>query len=299
VFQLQHGGGGEFEFEKIFQVLGGQLGVWSPLIFILLIVISISLIRKNPKEEADRFVLWTSLPVFIFFCGNGLFGDFLPHWPAAGWWTGTIAVAAALIHKTNPREKNARRWQRWTASAGVIGLVLSITLYAGLLFPVVAPLYTHAQKLSEKLHQSFAFIQPLEPFKPKYDVTNDLFGWNDIAAKVEKIKASMPNPDQTFVFSHRFFTASQVSVFLDPQTVSTTLRNKMDQYHLWFDPEKYLGWDALFVDEGRYGDRPLRYRPLFEKVNPQGIKFEVYRQGYLAHRMTIYKYFGFKGQFEK
>ena len=95
-------------------------------------------------------------------------------------------------------------------------------------------------------------MKALAPFESNFDMTNDLFGWITAAERVAAAKAAMPDPQQTFVFSHRFYTVSQIAVYLPSTTVTTTLSRKYDQYRLWFRPRNHVGWDALFVDDDRY-----------------------------------------------
>jgi len=109
----------------------------------------------------------------------------------------------------------------------------------------------------------------------------------------------MPHPETTFIFGHRFYTTSQLAVYLKPDTVATSLYHRFSQYRLWFEAEKYTGWDALFIVEPkRHRERARRYLPLFERMDPQPEKIEVMRGGRPAHILEVYKYYGFKGTYE-
>jgi hypothetical protein len=177
---------------------------------------------------------------------------------------------------------------------------MSALLYLALYLPVAAPVYNWARDVSLKLNRQFSAVKPLEPFEPGNDLSNDLFGWPQIAARVEAIRAQMPHPQKTFVFSHRFFKASQIGVYLRPDTAVTSLHRKFDQYHLWFAAEAHTGWDALLVvDQRRHLERARRYQPLFEKMDPQPESIQIFRKGRLAQDLMVYKYYGFKGRFEE
>ena len=149
------------------------------------------------------------------------------------------------------------------------------------------------------LNRHFPAIKRLEPFKSQDDITNILFGWDKIAKRVEKIRSGMPNPEKTFVFCHRFYTTSRLAVYLYPETEATTLRNKFDQYRLWFSAEGHRGWDALFVIEDRAVERSKRYMPLFQEMDPEPVKIEVFRKGQIAHALSVFRYYGFKGKYEE
>jgi hypothetical protein len=297
-YQLGHGTKGGFAFDKVLSVIGAQLGVWSPLIFALLIVTFVILLRRKSSSSADRFTLWTSLPVFAFFCGIGTTGEILPHWPAVGWFAGSIALSSVVLTKVGQPGKAGLRWRRWSFSAALIGFLITAALYLGMFYLIIPPLYNKARDVSLALNRWIPDMRPMEPFKPEFDITNELHGWDQVGEKVEAVKRAMPRPEKTFIFCHRFYTTSQLAVHLDPDTVATTLGPKLDQYHLWFSPSEYIGWDALFVSEDRFVTDPTRYLPLFQQREDSPIPFTVTRNHLVAHEIEIYKYYGFRGKFQ-
>jgi len=298
-YQLGHAGGGGLKAGRFFLTLAAQFGVWSPLMVGLLAAAAAALLRSKPVSDEDRFVLWTSLPVFAFFCLAGWSGKVLPHWTAAGWWTGAIMAAAVILRKlSSSPAPEARCWRRWTAAAMATGLAMSLLLYAALWRPLVAPVYTRARQLSLQLHQRWPALRPLEPFECSFDPSNDLFGWPQIAAEVEAMRAQMPRPAATFVFCRRFYMTSQLAAWLEPETAATSLGVKYDQYRLWFRAPEHIGWDALFiVKQGRHRARARSFRTLFERMDPVPRHIEVKRSGWPAHELEVYRYYGFKGRY--
>jgi hypothetical protein len=230
----------------------------------------------------------------------GLTSKILPHWTSVGWWTGSIAVTTVILQKVTQQNKSGKSWRRWSAAAAVTGFMMSTLLYLALFQPITAPVYNWARNISLSLNRHFPSVQPLKPFETGYDLSNELFGWEQIADRVEAIRAQMPHPDTTFVFGHRFHRTSQLAVYLQPDTVATSLYHKFSQYHIWFKAEKYTGWDALFiVEKKRHQDRAGRYRPLFTKMDPESEQIKIFRDGQLAQELEVYKYFGFKGEYEE
>ena len=299
-FQLGRGRGDGLDAGHFLTAVGGQLGAWSPLIFGILAAAFIAIIRQRHISEADRFAVWTSIPIFVIFCLAGLTSKILPHWTSMGWWTGSIAVTAVILHKTAGTKTSAKRWRRWSVAALATGFTMSALLYIVLFLPVVSPVYNWARDLSLNLNQKFSALKPLEPFEPGFDLSNELFGWPEIARQVETIRAQMPHPTRTFIFAHRWIPTSQLAVYLKPGTVATTLHHRYNQYRLWFAADKHLGWDALFIiDQKRHKKRAKRYRPLFDRLDLQPTKIKIYRHGRLAQELNVYKYFGFKGNYEK
>ena len=298
-YQLGQGSGDGLSPGDFLAAVGGQFGAWSPVIFGLLIAAGIVLWRRMKADSSDRFVFWTSIPIFVFFCLAGLTTKILPHWTTVGWWTGSIALVSVVLNKSSAADSSAGRWRRWAIAAGITGFVMSALLYIALFFPLTESVYNLVRDVSLSLNRQFPAVKALKPFDPHNDISNDLFGWPTIAERVEAIRARMPHPEQTFIFSHRFFKASQIGVYLQPGTVATSLHHKFDQYHLWFAAPEHIGWDALLiVDHRRHIKRARRYQPLFEKMDPQPEPIQIFRHGKLAQNIMVYKYYGFKGKFE-
>jgi 4-amino-4-deoxy-L-arabinose transferase-like glycosyltransferase len=299
-YQLGQGSGDGLDPAKFLTAVGGQLGAWSPIIAGLLIAAFIVIVRQQKISEADRFAVWTSIPIFFFFCLAGLTSKILPHWTSVGWWTGSIVLTMVVMRKIPRHSPSAKRWRRWSTAAAVTGFVMTALLYMVLFWPVVGPVYNWARDVSLSLNQKFPAVKPLKPFETGFDISNELFGWQEIAHQVETIRAQMPHPATTFVFGHRFHSTSQLSVYLKPATVATTLYHGYNQYRLWFAAEDHVGWDALFVvDQKRHQQRAARYRTLFSKMDGQPQEIKILRNGRLAQTIEVYKYFGFKGKYEK
>ena len=299
-YQLGQGTGDGLDAGKFLIAIGGQLGAWSPVIFGLLIAVFIVMIHQQKISDADRFIVWTSIPIFIFFCLAGLTSKILPHWTSVGWWTGSIAVTMVILQKIPRQNPSAKRWRRWSATAVVTGFAMTALLYGVLFLPVVGPVYNWARNVSLSLNRQFPAVRPLKPFETGFDISNQLFGWQDIAQQMETIRAQMPHPATTFVFGHRFHSTSQLAVYLEPTTVATTLRHRYDQYRLWFKAEKHIGWDALFIVENkRHQERAVRYMPLFAEMDLDPVQIRIFRDGQPAHELAVYKYYGFKGEYEK
>ncbi|MFQ6069833.1 MAG: glycosyltransferase family 39 protein [Candidatus Aminicenantales bacterium] len=297
-YQLFNGTGKRLRPLNLLTFIGAQLVVWSPLIFGLLIAASIVLVRKRKVSDSERYSFWMSIPVFAFFFIFSLFGKFLPHWPAVGWWTGSLVVTATILGKVSPGNKESARWRCWSFAAAVTGFIITCLLVTSLFSPLVAPLYSNSRNISLKLSKKFPSIKPLGPFKTKYDPSNDLYGWKEIAIRVEKLRAMMPHPDKTFVFCHKFYMTSQLAVYLPSTTVATSLQHRFNQYRLWFPAADYAGWDAVFVvDREKNHQLSLQYASLFQKMDPEPLEIKVFRKRWPAHDLKIYRYYGFKGKF--
>jgi len=296
-FQLAHGGGsGRFELQKLANVIGGQMAAASPVLAVLLVIALVRLLRgRGTGKTADRYVALSCLVVALFFAFFGAVGKILPHWPAVGWWPGALAVAVVTVRAL---DAGSVRWRRWAWTAGILAALMSAVVYLAAAVPVTGRLYDAARTAAEKINGRFPSIPVPGPFKPEYDLSNDVHGWPESARQVENIMAAMPMPGRTFVFCHRFYATSQLGVHLSPGVVATTLRRRPSQYMLWFEPAEYRGWDALFVDENHDFRGPDQYASLFEKVDSEPVRFETLRGGKPSHIFHVYRCYGFAGRVE-
>jgi hypothetical protein len=298
-YQAAHGrGGSEFTLAKVAASLGGQLAAASPLVPALLIAAWVVLFRERRRREEDRYILWTSLPVFAFFCGTGFWGKILPHWPFVGWWTGALGLASVTLLRADAGGALARRWRGWSAAAGAVGAASVLFTYAALLRPIGEPVYEWARGLSLRLHRVLPAVAALEPFRPGLDIPNDLYGWGALASQAGWIVAGMPNPDRTFVFCPRSHMTSLRAVYLDRRIPATSLARRNDQYRLWFSAPEHRGWDAVFLDDASDPVGLSRYAALFVHVNPVPVAIEARRGGRLAHAFNAYRLYGYRGIYE-
>jgi len=293
-YQLGQGGGRRFKLTRMFEGIGGQLGGASPILLVLLVSTWVALLKRRPLVPADRFVLCTSLPVFLLFWAAGLKSKLLPHWAFVGWWTGSLGVAVAVLRATGAGGRRAVRWRRWTVAGAVIGALMVAGIYVGVLLPVAGPLYRAARGISLRVHDRFPRVRPLEPLTG----VDPFFGWDLAARRVEAIRAAMPRPESTFVCGHRYYDVSPLAVHLDPSIAATSLSRRMDQYRVWFDPERHLGWDALFVESERFRRGIDRYRSLFTRLDPTPVEVRVYRCDHPARTLFVYRCYGYRGGYE-
>ncbi len=295
-YQFRHGtGSGRFTADKLFELLGGQMVAASPIILVLFFAACWLARREHPLAPGLRFALWTSLPVFGLFGAMGLFGKILPHWTAVGWCTGVMVLAEIQDRKVTDTGPSARRWARWLTAGGVVALLMVLLLQVAMTFPIVEPLYQALRTCSLRLNAYVPWCPVLPPYRSKFDLTNDLYGWDQAAAEVQRIRLSMPQPHKTFVFAHRFYTTSQIGVYLPRDTRLASFSRKPGQYQFWFQPREHEGWDALFINDDRWPKDPNLYRERFARIDPHPLRLTLTRRGTVAHVLDVYRCYGFRG----
>jgi len=227
---------------RFFEFLGSQLGIFSPLTWILLAAtFAASLISLAKLERRAAFLTLFSAPgvlaLFLLACRQKA----QPNWPAVYYIAGFVLLAAWLRgHITIPRLPLGLR--RWTNPAVVVGTVLAAITY---LSPWI--------------------IDGLGWSGSKKDPLQRLRGWSDGAAVMGRALDSVPRPDATFivVLGHRY-NASTMAHYM-PQR-PRVYRYQPDgiahsQYEVWPGPEDQVGNDALIINTSR---EKLPYRAIRE-----------------------------------
>jgi 4-amino-4-deoxy-L-arabinose transferase-like glycosyltransferase len=102
-FQAHHGmRGGDFSLVRLARSIGQQAGYVSPLVLALA---AAAAARAFTRRDGARLALALSgLPVVLFFTASASFTPrALPHWPAPGWLSAAILLAAAPVATSGAR----------------------------------------------------------------------------------------------------------------------------------------------------------------------------------------------------
>jgi len=120
-FQAEHGlRGGGFSIARLFASVGAQAAYVSPVVLALA---ALAAVRAWRGDALERVLSTTSLPVALLFTAAAAFTPgALPHWPAPGWISATLALALSD--------------HRWLGRALATGAALSALLLAALVLPL-------------------------------------------------------------------------------------------------------------------------------------------------------------------
>lgn len=137
---------------------------------------------------------------------------------------------------------------------------------------------------------------------------DDFSGWAPMGRQAARIRAEMPHPEQTFLAGHGYQAASVLAYYAgDPQnTLSNNILGEHAKgYDFWTPPERYLGWDAVYMvyerPKSSGGWRPMvdleppdRLKSHFSRVEgPQNLT--VFRGGKPLRRYVFYRCFDYLG----
>jgi 4-amino-4-deoxy-L-arabinose transferase-like glycosyltransferase len=141
--------------------------------------------------RAERPMRYVAVWIFpgLIFCVQPLFSDFKPHWAFVVWWPAALAMGWAYASAHDLKIRLMARWQ------SRYGIVLSILI----LIACHAPLQSWVMsKLSSELPN------------PKYDVTNDMYGWDKLPALLSQALGERTLP----VTGSRYQSTSQAAFTL-------------------------------------------------------------------------------------
>ncbi len=277
-FQLSHG----FEKKVLFDAetfgrnLGAQAGSFSPLIFFLFLFTAVQCAVAAWRKDARYFLLAAFvLPVLALFGFSSLGNEVLPHWPALGYLIllPAVGAGAASVFYSAGGTQHAVRKVRWARGYLIVALAL------GGVMTLMVPL----QALWKTL-----------PIPADVDPTNDLVGWDAAARRVLEMEQRHPG-DRFFVFTHKFYLASELAFALPPDSEILCLSDRPDQYDFWQQtddlPRTLQGRNGIFFFDDRFrADPRLMYR--FRAIGPEET-LDVYARGKFAKRFYFYRCYGF------
>lgn len=275
----QHGGGGA-NFTRWLQFWISQAAFFSPVLLLLnLMAMLIALFRSS--DTRWRYLFWLAFPTLALFSIQALFAEFKPHWTAPGHFTLLIASARLFDEGFGGREefqKTARRrWVGWPAALFIVPLFI--------LF--------HAAVLSPVLPRVAQTLVPAMGWDPKFDPTNDLYGWDELAKHLEIIRKDREanGTGRPYLASSRYQLVSQLA-FATKEKVYR-LSPGSDHYSSLQTPAvmaKLVDKPMLFVSDNRYERDPRGDIALYgvfsmcAELEP----FQVKRDGVLARTFRIY-----------
>lgn len=219
-FQLGHGLGAPRStgvaavLQREFNLVGGQAGLTSPILFVLLLGAVWRALRARGDDVA-RLLGTVSVFVLLFFAWSATRKNVEANWPAAAWLPAMIllAVEAARAHRT-----------AWLRGGLWLGGALVVVVYV----------------------DASTLLAPRLGLRPRRDPVSQAYGWEgvarDVEAAVRTAQAPGPGdslPPRVWVAADRYQDAAQLSWSLarrgagTPGVFSLNLGSRPNQYDLW------------------------------------------------------------------
>ena len=223
------------------EFVGGQVGLASPILFVLYLWAVIVLVRRFRRNRDAAFLVLSFGVLFGVYALVSLFRKPLPNWPAAAYLA--AAPAFAWVWSERPRCP----WARGTLAVGIaLGCILGIAVRStDLVYMAASP---SATDRPDRIHLAGLSIDPDK------DPTNHLRGGRELGAALTKRLDAYDSP-KPFIFSNRYQLTAWPAFYTKgrPQTYCIDPDNKrrFNQYDLWGGWDDLVGRDALFVTGGR------------------------------------------------
>ncbi len=293
LFQIRHGMGGvSFNWVSFYQMVLGQIGYVSPILWALIIMSLVWLSKsvRHLANEHDRIawsiVAWFGIFPLVFFNGIGLLHPILPHWPAMGYMAGILALSFHL-HRIVPG------WIRWTRIGAGLGIFMSILVLLQVTVQIIPLPETFPRKIL--LEPRFPFLALQSAPVPRWvDITNDLYGFKRLARHLAK-EGEAGTGSWAFYVSDHFNTADELAFYLKAPDRTLCLEPSPNQFDYWTDPKRFQGKNGIFVSTDKYPTDPRSLYPAgtFRNIVPER-PFSIYRNQHLARTFYIYQLIGFQ-----
>jgi hypothetical protein len=258
------------------EYLGSQLGVVSPLLWLLLAAAVVWAWREGRRRGRDDILLLACLsaPVFLFFQAWSFLAKVQANWAAHAYFSAAVAAAGwceSWAGRTSKSRRSRRRVSRFViASILLPALVLPVGLFPDLAAALGVPLPPALDLVSKRLR-----------------------GWPELGQAVGAAAARLPRPP--FLVSDRYQIASQLAFYVpgQPRVYTANLGRRMNQYDLWGGWDELAGRDGIFVTFGD-AEPPGELRAAFDQVETIG-RVPVVHRGRRIHQFSLYWGRGFHG----
>jgi uncharacterized protein Usg len=198
-------------------MIGGQAGLVSPILFVLLAIVTARAFRRTASDVAYTLGIVAAF-TFLFFCYSATRQRVEANWPAPAY------IAAIPLLAASPLSSVMRKWLDsgvWFAGG------LSVLIY---------------------LHAAFGIL----PIPPRKDPIARAAGWNDLAAAAISAERRSPSGAQhgTWVAADRYQDAAEIAFHLPdyPTVFSLNFGGRSNQYDLWpAFPDVAKAGDALVL----------------------------------------------------
>ena len=258
--------------------LASQAALISPLVFLMILAAWIIQAKKFRRHGQWIYVyLWfTSIPMFAGFALLSLHSRVYGNWPAAGYLTASILVAAFF---GAPRETGRSACRLWPWALG-LSYLISVVVLVQAAWPIL-PVPVHLDRTATEIQ-----------------------GWPELGRKAGELKARMPDPSKTFLAGLRYQTASELAFYAPgrPRTVSINKWKRPNVYDYWWTDQDLIGKDAVVVTYSP-DSHITRLNQVFERVAPP-LEMKVFRAPlfYRSRRneppaqvFYLYRAYGFRG----
>lgn len=266
--------GQPFTADNFGRLFGGQALYVTPLYLFGLLWGAYAGVKAAMKGDNRHALLAAfSIPTLAFFYFvTAWTNESEPHWPAFGYLTAIVMMTERGLAAIEATGDGTKKWMsRYfgfaTAMAGVVFALFYIHVY-----------------------------HPILPIKPKYDIVNELYGWDMAGVEIQKAYDGLATDTgkKPFALAHHWVLCSQMMFATKNRIEVACLNEKTDQFDFWDDEEKLVGRSAVVVTDLRFEEPPDELY-LFDSVK-RVAEVPFVRGGQVTRKFTIWVCKGFKGR---
>ena len=268
-FQLRHGlgGGAGSAINRELELIGGQLGLVSPILFGMIAVAVAGGVRRG-ATPTQRVLAVAAVLVFAFFMYSATRRRVEANWPAIAYVPGVLLLVARTA---------TPRWERWLRAGIVLAAVMMLVTYVNAFTPIL-------------------------PVPARRDPAARAHGWEDLARVVDRIHAPRRpiSSYRTWVAADRYQEASELAFHLpdNPETFALNLVTRANNYDLWprFTDRAYPRDGLILVVDDVAGVHPTvaLLEPHFARVQ-KGDSARLSRQGDVTRHLRLWILDGWRG----
>ena len=212
-----------------FDYLGGQIGVMTPIVYLILIAAAIWGIRESRRNpDGPVFYFWiTSYPILLFFAYSSLKAKVEANWPVDGY-IGAFLVAGAMVSSFSFRP------------------VLLKTAMAGSLLGILATLAVGLQ-----------IFWPVIPLDPNVDPTGRMAGFGTEDRMIRKIVNTLPPDRRPLVWVVEGYPNTSLLKFIEYRKIPVYQIRPKRPFRTTVLPEsvanQLVGHPVLLIQNGPHG----------------------------------------------
>ena len=227
-----------------------QLGYYGPIALVLLLLaLAIAVGRARRGDARFALAAWAGIPIIALTWVGSLQGISKPHWAGPGYLVALIPAAALWTEL-----RGRRIWCVVVGAALALNILIIVALHAF-------------------------------PLRPTPSLAGELWGWDQVAARLEADLQATSSSRGVFVFTPSYQGAAQIEYHTRGRVLVTTL-NPRDAIGIRRAPETFVGWNAIFATDAIPLPVPLGLECREVQRLPA---LEVTYNGQVVRRFSIYR----------
>jgi undecaprenyl-diphosphatase len=263
VFQLGHGFASDKTWPHInmfFDYLGGQIGLFSPFLFVVLVMAVVYFLRHFRKEAKLLYLFSFLIVPLLFFAWSSLSAHVEANWPAAAYLSGLV-----LLMWYWERIENKSRVRKYIAFSIGFTIIISLLVF---------------------VHAAFPFL----PIPVRQDRSYDPRGWKDFALCVHDIRQESDPQNKMPLCANNYQQTALLAFHSpdQPRTWALNFSSRTNHYAFVKARQDIVDDSLLFVSPVNKKKMPNYLQKYFNSINMLAL-VQRYRTTTVADSFAVFK----------